>query len=122
MMNEASERAARKTTALNSHLPTHLWVTETPGLEAELDQAAANGWTPDGLAAWIVHRCGPQAGSGVVVSLIRQAARTPQAKGTEPVRAGLIIDAHPFTQDPDNMGGWCRCGLPRANRHHTGDN
>ncbi len=117
--NEMNTSSSGKVTALNAHLPEHLHLDPSPGLEAELDQAAAAGWTPDGLAAHIRSKAGPNAGPGLVVSIIRGASHRPQRPGTIPEQAGLITAAHPFTDHPDTMPGWCRCGLPRANRHHT---
>ena len=121
MMMTASSSEASKIAALNTRLPDHLRLDNSPGLEAELDRLAGAGWTPDGLAAHIGRKAGPNSGPGLVVSLIRSIDGKPQRAGTI-ATVGLIIDAHPFTQHPDLIGGWSRCGLPRANRHHTGDN
>lgn len=115
------QTSSSKATALNAHLPTHLQLDESPGLEAELDQAAANGWTPDGLAAHITRKAGATAGPGLAYRLIQQAARTPQQKGAggTPSPTQHAIDTHPFDQDPNNQPGWCRCNLPTGNHHHT---
>lgn len=110
--------SSSKTTALNAHLPDHLQLTAHPGLEATLDQAAAGGWTPEGMAAFIRRKAGPNAGPGVAYALVQQAAAQPQQKATAP-GPGLVIGAHPFHQDPENIGGVCRCQLPLANRHHN---
>ena len=107
------------TDRLNEHLPEHLHLSPGAAADEALQGARAKGWTPEALAQYITRKCGPTAGSGVVISLIRNAPPADQHKkpgGGSPGR--LILEPHPFDQSPDNEPGWCRCQLPRGNRHH----
>ena len=111
------------TDRLNEHLPEHLHLTPGANADEALQAARQKGWTPEALARYVTRNCGPTAGSGVVINLIRNAppADTHNNKNKGGATHKLVIEAHPFTQDPNNIEGWCYCQLPRGNRHHTGE-
>ena len=111
------ETATTKIEALNKHLNQQLQLDHSGNLEAEIERLAKLGWTPALLGSRITARCGPQAGTGVVVHIIRGITGPPAPNQTP--TTPTAIELHAFEQDPENMPGWCLCQLPQANRHHS---
>lgn len=108
------------TDRLNEHLPAHLHLTPGANADEALQGARAKGWTPEALADYLRRTLPADANGGLVIHRIRNAPAPDTHKnpgGASPTR--LVIEAHPYDQDPDNEPGWCQCQLPRSNRHHT---
>lgn len=113
----ALEITSTKVEALNKHLDQRLQLDHSGSLEAEIERLANLGWTPALLGSRITARCGPQAGTGVVVHVIRGITGPPapnKAPTTPPV-----MELHTFEQNPEDLPGHCKCALPQTNRHHT---
>ena len=105
-----------KVDALNKHLDQRLQLDHSGNLEAEIERLANLGWTPALLGSRITARCGPQAGTGVVVHVIRGITGPPAPNQTP--TAPIAMALHAFEQSPENLPGYCKCALPQANRHH----
>ena len=76
------DATSTKLDALNRRLPKRLQPDHSDNLGAEIERLANLGWTPDLLAAYILADCGPQAGTGVVVQIIRGITGPPAATAT----------------------------------------
>ena len=109
------------TDRLNEHLPEHLHLTPGANADEALQAARQKGWTPEALADYLRRTLPADANGGLIIHRIRNAppADTHNNKNKGGASHKLVVEAHPFDQDPNNIEGWCLCQLPRGNRHHT---